>query len=365
MNLKVISIFGGMILFLSSCYLAEDVADDQEIWGYEQPSAVGLNEASLLEIDAAVKIDRFEKIEGLLIVKDQNIVFENYYARPQRNDTIPLLRMSALLASTAVGLLLKDRLLDSITTPIYALLPSYSYVFESTPQKREITLLDLLQHTSGLIWDEVNLSYDSPSNFINQMKESDDWVAFVLEQNVDAPAGLRTVYNTGSAMIISRIVENLTGLSAEEYLNRNLFRQMNIDNVTWEAGKGAQTDLSTGLSLDIIGITKIGYLYLNQGFWRGQELLPPSFVRTSTTGSDEVSQIANYAANWHYFSDNLNFTSNWRENDVFYFSNEEGTHLYVVPHLNTVITIRAENLFYGFSNPSLFLFLNLMSTPNS
>lgn len=362
MKVRSLPVWIFMLVTISSCYLSDEEPEDQKIWGYKQPGDVFLDEGLLREIDQAVKSDRFENIKGLLMVKDQSIVFENYYEEPQRNDLFPLLRSTALLGSTAVGLLLKNRLVDSVETPLYVLLPEYDYIFDSAPQKREITLLDILQQRSGLIWDEMNLAYDSPSNYLNQMKASDDWVEFVLSQNQEAPPGIRTVYNSGTAMIISRIVENLTGIPAGDYLNRELFDKMNILNRRWERAEGASTDLSTGLSLNIIDLTKLGYLYLNEGFWQGTELLSPAYVRLSKSRGNEVSQIANYAANWHYFSSNLNFTESWRENDVFYFSNEQGTHLYIVPHLNAVVTIHAENLFYGFSNPSLLLFLNVMNS---
>jgi len=350
-------------LLLNSCYLIdEELPEDQNIWEYDQPGNVGMQESTLLLIDNLIKQGDFEFMESMLIIKDSKIVFENFYESNRRPTLVPQLRSTTLFASIGIGLLIKDGFIQNLNTPIVNFLPEYVEIFNATPDKRNITLKHLLNHTTGLLWDEINISYQSPENYLTRMTRSEEWVEFVLDQPLDAPPGLRVTYNSGSAMVISKIIENLTQKSAEDYLSEKLFEPLEITNWTWENGVGAQTNLSNGLFLSTIDMAKIGYLYLNDGFWEGQEILSANWIRTTTSSENNFSNLANYAMNWWNFADELSFVSEFEQNDIYYFSNEAGTHLYIVPHLNMVVSISAANFFYGFSNPTLIVFLNVMDS---
>ena len=353
-----------IILLLSTggCYLSEELPPDQEVWGYEQPGNLGLNENFLLTVNDQIRRGDYENVEGLLVVKDGNIVFENYWQEGSRIKLEGQRRNTSLFATIGIGILIKEKLLDSLSTPIHLLLPNYQSYFDSEPAKKQITVSHLLSHRSGLIWDEINVVYDSELNDLSQMKRSQNWVEYVLEKPLEAPPGLRLTYNTGTSIVLARIIENLSGKPVEEFIAEKVFKPLKIKEWYWESGQGVATNLADGLHLSLLDLTKIGYLYINGGFWNGREIVPNNYIRNTTRGEVDIRKNINYASNWWYFSDEYFFVQSLRENDLFYFSNDIGTGLYVVPHLNMVVTIGASNYFYGNFNPSLNLFFNILNS---
>lgn len=353
---------GPFLLLFSGCYLSEELPSDQQVFDYAQPESVGLNRDYLNLLNQSISSNDYENIEALMAVKDGKIIFENYWESRKRNNLIQLRRSTALFSNLAVGLLIKDGLIDSLATPVYHFLPSYQSFFEEEEDKKEITIEHLLSHRSGLIWDEINITYESPDNDLTAMKNASDWVAYLLEKPLEAPPGLRVTYNSGAAIILGRIIENITKTSVENYISERVFKPLDIENWVWEKGNGVESNLADGLYLSTLDLTKIGYLYLNGGFWRGREILPTNFIRSTNRSGIEISKNVNYASNWWFFSDDFVYVRNLEANDIFYFPNDIGTHLYVVPHQNMVVTIVGRNFFYGNFNPSLYLFFTFLNS---
>ncbi len=80
--------------------------------------------------------------------------------------------------------------------------------------KKEITLLQLLSHTSGLrndYWDEhADLSRE-------------EFVKFVLSEPLDSPPGTAWSYSNSAFIVLERIIEIASGTSYEQYLHDALF----------------------------------------------------------------------------------------------------------------------------------------------
>ena len=66
-------------IITSSCYVGDEVEPDQTIWEYEQPDNEGLSSFGLLNINDFIKLNQYLEINGLLIIRNDKIVFENYF----------------------------------------------------------------------------------------------------------------------------------------------------------------------------------------------------------------------------------------------------------------------------------------------
>jgi CubicO group peptidase (beta-lactamase class C family) len=359
-----------MILFFGlGCSFEADVLDDQKQWVYNQPGRVGLDQQRLIEIDQTIKEGSYENIEGVLVIRSNQIVFENYYYEDfegfQKRSLIPLERATLLFSGLALGVLLEEGFLDSIQTPIYRLLPDYEDIFESDTAKKAITLEDLLVHKMGLSWNEALVSYQSATNDLNLMEESEDWTRYVLEKPLEALPGLRFIYHSGSGMIISKIVSEITGRSMEDYLSDKVFDPLNITDWLWESDPEEITNGSGGLFLRLIDWAKIGQLFKDGGIWQDQILIDPFWVEDAVISQNVFGQLYDFGFQWWRFSEQFGFSMILPENDMFFFTNDNGDHLYVIPHQDMIIAISAENYFYGFYNPSLFLYLDLIRSINN
>ena len=101
---------------------------------------------------------------------------------------------------------------------------------------------------------------------------------------------------------------------------------------------------SWGLHLTSMDLAKIGYLYLKQGVWEGQQLFDEGWRRTSTRSRANVSGYYNYGYFWWKFTNGSNATFLLSENDVFFSWGAGGQYLFVIPHLDLVFVTTAGNL---------------------
>lgn len=351
------------IAFLfSSCYVGEELPPDQQIWEYDQPHNVGLFDETLFFVDSAIKALQFQNIESLIIIKDDKLVFENYYGVQNRSTAINLDRASITITVAAIGIAMDQGLLN-ITDPIHSYLPSYSSLFQSDPEKLNITIEHLLTHRSGFSWNESLAAFvGNPDNNLNQMFASSDWVEFILNQPLEAGPGFRYNFNSGTGVIMARIVQNASGVPFDEFLTENLFNSIDVSTFSMGQDPSGNFDGGRGATISLIDWTKFGYLMQSQGIWNGRKVLDPNFVDEVTSFQSSVSPTFDLGYGWWLFGSN--FENSFRffdKDDAYYITGDTGQHLYIIPSKKMVISINADNPFFGFGNPSLSLFFQITS----
>ena len=89
--------------------------------------------------------------------------------------------------------------------------------------------------TSGVEWREDG-SYNSQDSWV-QMAGSDDPVSFFLDKPVSDAPGSRFYYNTGGSHILSAILREAAGRTAEDLAKEYIFGPLGIQDVQWNADK--------------------------------------------------------------------------------------------------------------------------------
>ncbi|MEO9871872.1 serine hydrolase domain-containing protein [Ekhidna sp.] len=357
MALRFLFIF----FILSSCYLSDEVVPDQDVWKYALPSDVGISNDSLLVIDSRAKIGGFEVINGLIIIRNDKLIFENYYQNNNRQTTQNLGRASMVFTLAAIGIA-EDKRLLSIEDPIADYLPEYENIFQDNIGKQEITIAHLLAHRGGFSWNESIEPRFSDNNNLNQMKASEDWARFVLDQPLEAPAGLRFNLNTGTGVILGKIIENASGQDFVSFLTENILDPLLIDSLTISTDPNGNYNGGDGIELSLIDWTKFGYLILNEGIWRGRKIIDPNFLLNTTSTQTTVSGTFELGYVWWLFGDDFANAFGIDHEDIFYIPGELGQHMYIIPSEKMIVSIFADNFFFGFVNPSLNLFAEITYT---
>lgn len=347
--------------FLSSCFIGQELPPDQQIWEYDEPSNVGLFDETLLFLDSAIFNLQFQNIEGLIIIKDDKLVFENYYGIQTRSTIIPLEKASIVITVAAIGLAVDQGLID-ITDPIHTYLPNYSAHFQDDPDKQNITIEHLLTHRSGFSWNEtLGAFFGNPENNLNQMLASPDWIDFILDQPLEAGPGFRYNFNSGTGVILARVIQNLTGMRFDDYLNQNLFNTIEVTSFSMSQDPSGNFNGGRGASLSLLDWTKFGYLMLNEGLWNGRKVLDPNFVGEVTAVQSSVSPAFDLGYGWWVFGSAYENVFPVDKDDIYFIQGDAGQNQYIISSKNMVVSIHAENPFFGFNNPSLNLFFQITS----
>ncbi|MEO1255074.1 MAG: serine hydrolase [Bacteroidota bacterium] len=347
-------------LALSACYLGEETPPDQTTWEYGRPKDFGLSEDSLLSINARLIANQntqetFNFLTGLIIIKDRNLVFENYYLGTNRVAKQNIGQGGLTFVLSAIGVA-EDKRQLSISDPIFNYLPEYIDIFEADTTKKAITIEHLLKHKGGLSWNESIFPVISPQSDLTLMRAENDWIRFVLEKPLEAPPGLRFNLNSASGLILSKIIENASGMDYLSFLDENILQPLDINSVEIETDPRGNYNSGNGLRVSLINWTKLGYLILNEGIMNGRKIIDPNFIKEATTLQTEVTSNYSVGYFWWLFAENFDNRLGVNPQEIYYIPGELGQHMYLLPSENAIISIFAENFFFGFNNPSLNLF---------
>lgn len=341
--MKYLTLF--ISLLFSSCYIGEELPPDQTTWEYDLPENVNLDQFSLGELDIRIRGLEFEQVGGLIIIKDDKLVYENYYLDNDRSTLNSLNGVSMAITIAAIGIAEENRLF-SLDDKIQDYLPEYAYVFEDNNNKTFITIRHLLLGKSGISWS---------NNDYFEMTQTNNWVRYILEKPMQAPAGLQFNPNNAIGLLLAKIIESTSGLTFSEFVNQNIFKPLEISNFTIDQDSEGNYDGATGIKLPLLDLTKIGYLMLEEGTWNGRRVLDPNFIEESTSIQTNVSSRFKSGYYWSRFGEDYENFLGINHEDFYFITGELGQHLYIIPSKKMVIVIDAENFFFGFGNPSLNL----------
>ncbi|MEQ8472263.1 MAG: serine hydrolase [Marinoscillum sp.] len=360
--LTILSIF-----LFSGCYVGEELPPDQNVWEYGLPREFSMSETDLFSIDTRLSNRENGQINSLIIIKDDHLVFENYYNGYKRPTIQKIDRATNAVTTLVLGLLIEDGLIPNIDVAIKDYLPDYQDIFEGDDQKSQITIRHILNHKSGLPWDEYITHPENVNSDFQEMRAKSDWCRHILGLPMEAPPGLRIVLNSGASIILSSIFQNALGeTKLETYIDEKLFQPMDITNYEWEYDPSGNLNLGRGLSLNTIDFTKLGYLMLLEGRWSDRSRI---INRDWVLDSQELHILLNeqfgFGYGWWAFTDQFE-QQRFRGYDTYFLSGSLGQNLYVVPELNFIVAIAGENFFNStIYNPSLDIFIRCLATITS
>lgn len=152
-------------------------------------------------------------------------------------------------------------------------------------------------------------------------------------------------YNNWDFNVLGRIYEMATGEDLFTAIDRRLagplgWRDFNVRRHTQWVREPASTPFPAyTLSLSARDMARFGQLYLNNGNWKGRQLLDPDWVRQSTTAYSQGSRsglLSGYGYMWWVARDwalNQNFTA-------YSAVGNGGRYITVAPSLGLVIAVQ-------------------------
>lgn len=355
------------LLLLSGCFVGEELPADQNVWEYGLPREHGMSETDLYALNSRITNRESGQINSLIIIKNDHLIFENYYNGYKRATTQKIGRATNIVTSLTLGLLLEEGYFPDIDVLIKDYLPDYQDVFEGDSLKSQITIRHILNHKSGIPWDEYITHPENINSDFQSMRLKSDWTRYMLERPMDAPPGLRIVLNSGASIILAKIFQNVLGEEPlEAYIHDHLFAPLSITDYTWEYDPSGTLNLGRGLSIKALDFTKLGYLMLLEGRWTDKRrVINREWVLDCQELHILLNQQFGFGYGWWAFSDQ--FESQYlRGYDTYFVSGALGQNLYVLPELNIVIAIGGENYFStSIYNPSLDIFIRCLASITS
>lgn len=155
-----------------------------------------------------------------------------------------------------------------------------------------VTVRHLLQLSSGLDWTEsyegMTLQGSSALAMLYGVGRR-DMAAFALSHGRRAPPGARWSYSSGDSVLLAAVVRAaLEPRLGPDWLRAALLEPLGMRSATLERD-GAGTPVGSSLlHATPRDLARLGLLYLSDGCWRGERILPEGFVSTSTRPSGQI-----------------------------------------------------------------------------
>ncbi|MDW3211125.1 MAG: serine hydrolase [Reichenbachiella sp.] len=347
-----------MIVFgwaTTSCFYDESIPSDQNVWPVLQPRELEMDEARLLEMDSVIVTQPGQGIESLVVVKSGNLIYEKYYYGNDRSTQFELGGVSSFVSNLALGRAIDMGLISSVSDSIYKYLPAFEEEFEDFPLKKNITFAHLMTMKSGLSWNELSGVFDGQLSDIDRMIESENWAEYLITKPLDALPGSRYAYNSAIPIIITEVIESQYGDGIHSFLLNEVFNSISVGSFD-VARVGDNANMAWGVSLSTLDLAKLGYLYLEEGDWFGNQIVNPEYMKSSVDVQTNIDYFNDFGWMWWRYADNNGFLPFLEVNDTFFAGGIGEQRLYVVPHLELVVAITGKNERADFDLPSPLIF---------
>jgi len=250
----------------SALLQAQELKDD--FWQMSTPSAEGMDETLLSGIRSEVD-KHHERLYSLMVVRHGKVVLEQYYHGRTAKNQAAVFSVSKSMLSALTGIAIRDGVFAGVEQDVGALLTDK----QRGEIRQPLQLKQLLTMSGGLKpVDDTIMDWFNSSN----------WVDYVLEQPIMEKPGTVFRYNTGLSHLLSAVLTNASGESTISYAEKHLFGPLGIQDYGWQKDPQGIPAGGTMVSLRPRDMARFGYLYLQNGEWMGQQLVPKEWVTAST-----------------------------------------------------------------------------------
>lgn len=232
---------------------------------------------------------RSRRTRAVVVVRDGRIVAERYAPGFTKDTPILGWSMTKTMINALVGILVKEGHL-AVDRPV----PIAEWRHAGDP-RHAITLDQLLRMSSGLRFDES--AWNPVSDVTFMLLGTPDAGLYAAQKNLAAAPGSVWQYSSGTTNIISRAIRSVVNDDAAytDFPRRALFNRLQMSSAVIEAdASGAFIGSSFGYAT-ARDWARLGVLYVNDGVWREERILPEGWV-TYTRSPAPADPLKRYGA---------------------------------------------------------------------
>jgi CubicO group peptidase (beta-lactamase class C family) len=298
------------------------------------PEEQGVSSGAILGFLNAIAESKHE-FHSAMMVRRGHVIAEGWWTPYRATANHMLYSLSKSFTSTAVGFAVTEGMLN-VEDHVISFFPGdVPAEKKSDPHLRALKVKHLLTMSVGRSKDSMPI-----------IAKEDHWVRAFLAAPIEREPGSVFLYDSGATYMLSAIVQKVTGQKVIDYLRPRLFDPLEIRGMTWEVSPQGINTGGWGLSVRTEALAKFGQLYLQNGTWHGEQIIPARWVHEATTF--KIQQPAGKGQSL----EKLKTTSDWHQgycyqfwrcrHDAFRGDGAYGQFMIVMPGLETVVAITCQ-----------------------
>jgi len=316
-------------------------------WQISTPEEQGLDPKPVAEL--FLEAANLESLYGLLVIKNGHLIAEGYFNEGSIEQKYYMASATKSFTSSLVGIALDQGCLTDLDQRFLDYFPEYADQI-TDPRKEQITIRDLLKMRSGFVWEERTPYMEAL--FTSQGY----WLPFMVDFPLTSDPGTKFGYSNLSSHLLAVIVARACDTDIVRYATENLFLPLGAEVGDWYKDSDDYYYGSHGLALSARDRAKFGLLYLNEGEYKGNQIVPASWVEESLTRYSEginlsgwIPGITSSVGNFRRLGYGYQWWSARSGRHQFYYAAGHGGNLIILlDDLDMVIVTSADPLHLQF-----------------
>jgi CubicO group peptidase (beta-lactamase class C family) len=247
-------------------------------WRTCRPEDVGMDSRSLYTAYEYAGRSEFVT-EGVAVVRRGYVVGEEYFRGYGATTRFASYSVAKSFLSAVVGVAIETGSIPGVDQLAYPYFDAWRSP-GTDERKRAITVRHLLTMQSGLRFTDAT-SGGIAGTDIEGILNAADSVAYVLDLPSVYDPGTHWNYSSGDSILLSGIVQAATGRSVLDLGREHIFERIGIRTMTWSSDSAGHTIGGWGIGATVRDYARFGYLYLKNGSWNGEALVPEPWIRQS------------------------------------------------------------------------------------
>jgi CubicO group peptidase (beta-lactamase class C family) len=290
-------------------------------WKTSSPEKQGMDGTQL---DKAEKLysQNFPSAYSFLVIRHGYMVKEAYYNGMSENSANNIFSITKSFISALTGICIKEGLIESVDQKMLDFFPEY-VTEDMDSLKKDITIKHMLTHTSGLGGGH-----------------GEDWLKSTVDSKLESKPGEIFSYSNSVPDLLSGIITKKSGMTTFEFAEKELLGPLGITVTKWDTTPKGIYQGANGMFMTPRDLAKLGYLYLNYGYWDGSQILPSDWVRES--GSKQASFDRLKAYGYLMWVRQNPDTFKGRKIYTYFPYGHMGQYIGIVPELDLLVVMSAD-----------------------
>lgn len=234
-------------------------------------------QSKLEQMEQAVGAGQYPNLHSILVSQGGRTVYERYFNGYTADSLHETRSAFKSITSLLVGIAIDRGMIKGVDQKVSGFFPEDT-AFGSDPLKKQMTIRNLLEMRTGFDCEE----WDGTRDCESEMEKTRDWVKFSLALPMKNPPGTVWAYTSCSPMILSGIIEKVSGMPVMDFAQKHLFSKLGITHYRWTIDPSGHGMTAGSFYIRPEDMLKIGQLVLNQGEWRGKQIISRAWIKEST-----------------------------------------------------------------------------------
>lgn len=277
-------------------------------------------------------VSEIDFLYSLLIIKNEKLVFEEYFNRQNRDDANDIASDTKSFTSTLIGIALEEGLINNLGEKMVDYFPEF-VTQDMDLRKHDVTLRHLISMRAGYPNDSNEILFPGVYN-------SENWIQYMIDIPLIRDPGSGWDYSSASVHILSGVLTKASGMSTMAFAEQYLFEPLGIQIAFWARDPQGYYFGHADMYMTPRNMAKLGYLYLQEGVINGQQVWPESWIEDATTFHSVMPWGGGIFNKWGYGY----LWWLWRVygHHAFFAGGQGGQFIIVIPDLNSVIVTTAK-----------------------